>query len=78
MRGSIRIVHASKKICEQPECWAPAFRLRLIEDRVVRETETFYPSDETLVFHSKEQADRWSDGAAREWCKENYPDWPIE
>ncbi len=78
MRGSISIVHASEKICEQPGCWVPAFRLRFVEGRVMRETEKFSPSDGSLVFHSKEQADRWSDEAAREWCKENYPDWPID
>jgi hypothetical protein len=78
MSGSIRIVHDSKQICIQPSCWAPAFQLRLREGGLIRETEKFYPADESLVFHSKEQADRWSDEAARKWCKEHYPDWTIE
>ncbi len=77
MNRSIRIVHASERTSVHPECWAPAFRQRLLEGRLMRETEKFYPVDESLIFHSKEQAERWSDEAAREWCKENFPDWPI-
>jgi hypothetical protein len=46
----------------------------LREGSLIRETKKFYPADESLVFHYKEQADRWSDEAAREWYKENYPD----
>jgi hypothetical protein len=77
MSNYVKVVLASERRTAQPERWAPAFRLILMEGGVFKETPKFYAPDENLTFPTKEEADQWADSAARQWCAENYPDWPV-
>jgi hypothetical protein len=58
--------------------WAPAFGILFIEGNVFHETPKFYASDHGLTFPTKQQAEEWSESAAREWCRDRYPDYSIE
>ena len=74
----INIVLASECRSEKPERWAPAFRLVLYYGSVYEEPRgKFYAQDEKLTFKTQGEADRWADSAARAWCADHYPDWPI-
>jgi hypothetical protein len=74
----INIVPPSERRGENPETWAPAFRLILFYGNVYEEPRgKFYAQDQTLTFATQVDADKWSDSAARAWCADHYPDWPI-
>jgi hypothetical protein len=72
----ISIVLASEQRTVNPPSWAPAFRLIFI-NQDFQETRPFYATDSKLTFGTKEESDSRAEEAAKQWCADNYPDWPI-
>jgi hypothetical protein len=58
--------------------WVPAFELSLVEDGQIRILPPLFAADPDLTFRTKEQAEAYSDAAARDWCAKNYPGWPVQ
>ncbi len=74
----ITIIPASEKRSLAPERWVPAFRLVLYYGDVYEESAgKFYAQDQNLTFATQAEADAWAEKAARAWCAEFYPDWPV-
>jgi hypothetical protein len=45
---------------------------------LVRILPPLFAADPDLTFRTKEQAEAYSDAAARDWCAKNYPGWPVQ
>lgn len=75
--GYIQVVLTSECRSIDPERWAPAFRVRIIDHGKIAETANFYARDIALTFQSKDEADRYADIAAHDYCAKEYPGWII-
>lgn len=57
--------------------WAPAFELCVVQGGWIQNLPRLSAGDPNLTFPTKEQAEGYSDAAARKWCSRNYPGWPV-
>jgi len=73
----IKIIHR----CERQKRyggWTPAFRLFINDGNSLRLLPGFSARSPLLTLPTRAAAERWSERQAREWCRKNYPGWPVQ